>query len=63
MPLFDWQSSNVVTERFWIYWAVTIPLTIVVLVAWTIFLLWSSMVRRKEDEAAEKQDPLIKIKL
>lgn len=37
MSIFDWQPDNgdeVVSYRFWIYWCLTIPLTIVILVSW-----------------------------
>ncbi|KAK7739750.1 hypothetical protein SLS53_005720 [Cytospora paraplurivora] len=37
MSIFDWQPENgdsVVSSRFWIYWCLTIPLTIVILVLW-----------------------------
>ncbi|KAI1862986.1 hypothetical protein JX265_009032 [Neoarthrinium moseri] len=40
MPLFDWDAEQqVVTVRgFWLYWAVTVPLTLVTLAAW---FLWT----------------------
>jgi heme/copper-type cytochrome/quinol oxidase subunit 2 len=34
MPLFNWGASSmrgVMTDHFWIYWAVTCPLTILVM--------------------------------
>lgn len=36
MPMFDWSASTgeVLNERFWIYWAVALPLTITVLGVW-----------------------------
>lgn len=43
MSIFDWQPGNdggdggggiVVSWRFWIYWSITIPLTISILVGW-----------------------------
>lgn len=49
MSMFDWQaetkakSSNskeeteVLSQNFWIYWSVSVPLTIVVLLAWRIW--------------------------
>jgi len=40
MPLFDWEastSSSVVKTRFWIYWAVTVPATVIVLVLWRMW--------------------------
>lgn len=41
MPLLNWQAEaieDIVSPRFWIYWAVTLPLTITVLVAWGMWL-------------------------
>lgn len=38
MSIFDWQpdgsGDSVVSYRFWIYWCLTIPLTVVILVLW-----------------------------
>ena len=44
MPLLDWQAPRggpVVSHRFWIYWAVTVPLTAVVLLLWSTWYLIS----------------------
>ncbi|KAF2728631.1 hypothetical protein EJ04DRAFT_556623 [Polyplosphaeria fusca] len=41
MSMFNWQASKaepVVSSRFWIYWAVTLPLTIAVFLGWYIWL-------------------------
>lgn len=47
MSLFNWQLSNsgasggpVVSSYFWIYWAVTVPLTIVVAISWRLWWGW-----------------------
>ncbi|KAH7400318.1 hypothetical protein BKA64DRAFT_708005 [Cadophora sp. MPI-SDFR-AT-0126] len=42
MPLFDWQAPAhaVLSSRFWIYWAVTIPATAMVLVVWRIWFVF-----------------------
>ena len=36
MSMFDWQANEVsqITPRFWIYWAVTLPLTLATVCAW-----------------------------
>lgn len=42
MSMFDWQAGpgqQVVASRFWVYWAVATPLTMVVLVIWG-FWVW-----------------------
>ena len=52
MSMFDWQadvkaqSSNpnegtrVVSRNFWIYWVISVPLTIVVLLTWRVWWHW-----------------------
>lgn len=42
MPIFDWDADNnrgedVVNRRFWVYWAVTVPLTVLTVVVWLIY--------------------------
>ncbi|KAF2009029.1 hypothetical protein BU24DRAFT_497592 [Aaosphaeria arxii CBS 175.79] len=39
-PSSDSEESKVVAELFWVYWAVTVPLTIVVAVGWRIWWGW-----------------------
>lgn len=42
MPLFNWdaaQGDSVMKERFYYYWAATLPLTFVVLLVWALCLL------------------------
>ena len=41
MSMFNWQASGtepVLSSRFWIYWAVTLPLTLLVLSVWLSWL-------------------------
>ena len=46
--MFDWQLSSdsdrtngpVVSSYFWIFWAVVVPLTILVAIAWRVWWLW-----------------------
>ncbi|KAI8948827.1 hypothetical protein F4801DRAFT_555357 [Xylaria longipes] len=46
--LFNWQDSGmVVSELFWVYWALAVPLTIVVAVGWR---LWWSVEKKRFDE-------------
>ncbi|KAI9737256.1 MAG: hypothetical protein M1818_005789 [Claussenomyces sp. TS43310] len=43
MPLFDWSAprgSTVVNDRFWVYWVVTVPGTLIVLVLWRTWWIW-----------------------
>lgn len=53
MDMFNWQSgsemsSSSVSSHFWIYWAVSIPLTIITLAGWGMW--WSIEKRRWEQE-------------
>jgi FtsH-binding integral membrane protein len=34
VPLLDWREPHVIQSRFWIYWAITIPVTALVFFAW-----------------------------
>jgi Mg2+ and Co2+ transporter CorA len=36
MPLFDWTSTNVFRSGFWIYWAITVPLTALTVLLWLL---------------------------
>lgn len=48
MPLFDWSAGSVsaiATRHAWIYVAVTLPLTIFVLIIWSLWV-WLSHLRR-----------------
>jgi hypothetical protein len=57
MTFFNWQSTNsnslYVSPLFWVYWAVSIPLTVAVVGS---YILWDrklSMKAHKEDEEIE----------
>jgi flagellar biosynthesis/type III secretory pathway M-ring protein FliF/YscJ len=55
MPLFDWPASTpshiATTSNFWVYWAVTVPLTILVLAIWTV---WIKVVVPRQNRQDEK---------
>ena len=57
MSMFSWSESSsqsgpsVVSNRFWIYWAVTIPLTILVIIIWRVWWLWQE--RSYQEEVKE----------
>jgi hypothetical protein len=45
MSMFDWQtsatsSSQTVSSMFWIYWVITVPLTLVVAYSWRLWWKW-----------------------
>ncbi|KAL4995594.1 hypothetical protein BDV10DRAFT_128087 [Aspergillus recurvatus] len=49
MGMFDWQApegSRVVTPRLWIYWAITVPLTLIVAAIWLV--LYKRHLRREK---------------
>lgn len=48
MPMFDWNAppNHSLSNRFWIYWAVTIPLTVVVIGVWFIWINFADSPRR-----------------
>lgn len=53
MPMFNWDAereSDVVSHRFWIYWAVTVPGTLAVLVVWRLWWMFEEWRVRREEE-------------
>ncbi|KAI1381759.1 hypothetical protein F4677DRAFT_399597, partial [Hypoxylon crocopeplum] len=36
IPSLNWNQANVVGENFWMYWAFTIPFTMLVIVLWLV---------------------------
>ena len=48
MPLFAWDDGITVSEHFWIYWTVTLPLTAAVLTLWRVWYVVSEA--KREDE-------------
>ncbi|KAI1826800.1 hypothetical protein F4861DRAFT_495222 [Xylaria intraflava] len=45
---FDWQNSGMaVSKSFWVYWAFTLPLTVIVVVGWRI---WWGLEQRRFDQ-------------
>ena len=56
MSMFDWQASAgspVMSNRFWIYWAVAAPLTLAVLSLW---LLWMHVHQQQQKKASPELD-------
>lgn len=50
MTFFNWQSEGaVLSSQFWIYWAITIPLTAVIVAAWHVW-------ERKRESRYERED-------
>lgn len=47
-------SSLVVSSHFWIYWAVTVPLTIIVVLIWLVWLKWERLKELNLEDDLEK---------
>jgi hypothetical protein len=57
--MFNWQADSgttVVSPRFWIYGAITLPLTIVVVLVWFIWIQRKDSRHRREDLATRQFD-------
>ncbi|RFU34809.1 hypothetical protein B7463_g1552, partial [Scytalidium lignicola] len=58
LPLFNWDASedeNVVKARFWVFWAVTIPLTPVVVGIWWAWMHWSTETQNTQDSSGKNK--------
>ena len=56
MPMFDWQAprvSQVTGPRFGIYWAVTVPTTLVVIGGWSVWYLFVLRKQGRENAVAK----------
>lgn len=54
VPIFNWNAGKgeaVLSGRFWVYWATTLPLTIAVMVFWYIWMQW----RQRRDMADDRR--------
>jgi hypothetical protein len=61
MPMFDWNKppgSNVNTHTFWIYWTVTLPLTISVFLLWWAWFRFKTARDTREDKLLADKDRL-----
>ena len=57
MPLFQWDAvgdNKVVSNRFWIYWAVTVPLTFLTLLFWVLWTKRQARMHRSSDKRARE---------
>ena len=57
MSMFDWSpsgkpgSDRIVSSKFWLFWAITVPLTLATLAGW---LLWFKHANKKFDQEMER---------
>ena len=56
MSMFDWQAEteSVIASRFWIYWVVTIPLTLATICAWYLWINRKAAILRSQEQKAVK---------
>ena len=57
MPLLDWNATTmheVMTDHFWVYWAVTGPLTLLVMGVVITFSIYQVRQRKREMEKAKE---------
>lgn len=58
MPLFNFNapaSGSITTSRFWIFWASTIPVTLLVLLAYAAYVAAINRKREKEDADSDME--------
>ena len=58
MGMFDFQESDgsvVVSRYFWVYWTISIPLTLFVMVTWLIWFRWQE--RREKKRVDDEEAP------
>ena len=58
MPLFDFSETTGrlrTKSSFWIYWAITVPLTLAVLAIYLIYLVWIRRKDQLEDKAIKRR--------
>jgi hypothetical protein len=59
MPMLNWDAtaySEIVSPRFWIYWMVTVPLTMAVFAVWWVL----QIVKERKQKKAEKEQKMVK---
>jgi len=57
MPLFNWNAAagqSVLGDRFWVYWTLTLPLTVIVMAAWWTWMTWRERRNLVEDQRARE---------
>lgn len=58
MPFFDWNAATnslLVSDMFWVYWAITVPLTLTTLAFWLLWTHRQTLIHREQDRKANEQ--------
>jgi hypothetical protein len=50
LPIFDWESTPMITQKFWVYWATTVPTTLLVFALWYMITKQKEIRERKENQ-------------
>lgn len=62
MPLFNWNAGSgepVLNRWFWVYWALTLPLTVVVMLCWYTWMQWRQRKDAENDRKARQSSGLV----
>ncbi|KAH0558726.1 hypothetical protein GP486_004630 [Trichoglossum hirsutum] len=51
--IFDFRSESILSNKFWIYWVVTLPLTALVIALWIAWYRWNDKKLMKENKDLE----------
>ena len=57
MPLFEWNAvgDEIISKRFWVYWAVSIPLTCLTLFIWLLWTKRQAIMHRISEKRAKEE--------
>lgn len=63
MSMFDWNAddgSSVLTPRFWIFWAIAAPLTLLIIIGWFVWFyqersLFQAQLRQVKESLQKKE--------
>jgi len=59
MSMFDFTTPTLVTNNFWLYWVVTIPVTLTVLGAYRFWIKYRNGKDKKESESLKKERGIV----
>jgi hypothetical protein len=57
VPSLQWDSEYVVQDKFWVYWAFTLPFTAFVLILWIYSTQWQELRRLQQSKARRGLQP------